>query len=177
MKLEARDEISAPLAEVFQLTKNEIVKIVPYLPNIEKIEVISRKDLGGGKTEVLNNWYAKAEIPGLIKKFVSPDLLSWVDSAVWDDATTSVTYSIDSKVAKSLFEARGKNTFKDAGNGKTILTIDLDFNIHPERLPGVPRLLAGTVKPVIEELLKGMIAPNMLSLAKGLNEYYKKLNG
>ena len=46
--------------------------------------------------------------------------------------------------------------------------------IYPDKVPGIPRLLANKMKPMIESLLEKLVAPNMTSLGKGLKEYYEK---
>ena len=65
-------------------------------------------------------------------------------------------------------------TIVDLGDGKTELHLSFSLTIYPEKVPGVPRLLAGKAKPMIEGLVEKMIAPNLTSLGKGINEYYSK---
>jgi hypothetical protein len=171
MKLTSTEVINRPLDEVYALVRDNLDKLVPHMPNVGRIEVKSKKTTGD-KTEMVNHWYAKAEIPSLLKKFLNPDIFSWKDVAVWDDKAHKVDYRLESFVANDLFDAHGTNSFKAIGADKTELTISCDVTIHADKVPGVPRLLARQVTPAIESLLEKILGPNMTALGKGLNQYY-----
>ena len=121
----------------------------------------------------MNRWYAHAEIPAAAKKFISPDLMSWQDTATWDGASLKVEYTLQSFVANELFKARGTNTFKATSDGYTDLTVSCEVEIYPEKLPGLPRFIAGAVKGPVEETIKRILTPNLMSFAEGLNGYFK----
>ena len=173
MRLESRKVLQRPLAEVYQLVKNDLDKLVPYLPNVGKIDVKNKTDKGDGKTEIVNHWYAKAELPSMLTKFIKPEIFSWKDVALWDDGSHSVAYELTSFLVGDLFEARGVNSFKTVENDKTELVVTCEIKIYPEKVPGVPKLLAGTVRPMIEGLIEKIIGPNLSSLGEGLEKYFK----
>lgn len=173
MKLESRKVLKHPLNEVYELVKSDLPKLIPYLPNVGKIEVKSKKDLGGGKTELVNHWYAKADLPSMLSKFIKPEIFSWKDVAVWDDTSHSVSYELTSFLVGDLFEARGTNTFSSLGANETELVVSCEVKIYPEKVPGVPRLVAGTVRPMIEALIEKILGPNLASLGEGLEKYYQ----
>lgn len=172
MILESKEVINRPLNEVYNLVKNDLDKLVPYLPNIKKIEV-KEKSVDGHYTHIVNYWYADTEIPSMVQKFIKPEIFSWKDSATWDDENFKVDYSLESFLANDLFDANGTNTFTAIGEDKTQLTLRCEVKIYPDKVPGVPRLLARTVTPVIESLIEKILAPNLTSLGKGLNDYFK----
>ena len=173
MKLESRKVLNRSLQEVYDLVKNDLAKLVPYLPNVAKIEVKSSTPKGDGKTELVNNWYAKVDLPSMLTKFIKPEIFSWKDVAIWDDNTYSVSYELTSFLVGDLFEAKGVNSFKVVGEGKTELTVSCSIHIYPEKVPGVPRLLAGSVRPMIEALIEKIIGPNLASLGDGLEKYFQ----
>lgn len=176
LKLKTSDVVQAPVERVFAAARDELPKLVPYLPNIGRIEVKERKESAPSKVRIVNRWHAKAEIPAAAAKFVSQDLLSWEDTAEWDSESLSVTYELRSFVSAEIFQARGRNTFKAEG-GQTRLEVDVEVELRPEKVPGVPRLLASMVKPAVEELIKKILTPNLTSLAKGLNGYFANQKG
>ncbi len=49
--------------------------------------------------------------------------------------------------------------------------------IHPERVPGVPRLLASAVRGKIETFIVSMIVPNLQTLARGVQGYFDERKG
>lgn len=172
MKIESSEIIKRPLNEVYNLVRNDLVKVVPYLPNVDRIEVKDKTE-DNGKLSVTNHWYAKVELPSMMTKFLKPEILSWKDMANWDDASHTVNYKMESFLANDLFDAKGTNVFVAVDENTTELKLKFELTIYPEKVPGVPRLLAGKVKPMIEGLIEKMITPNLTSLGKGINQYFQ----
>jgi hypothetical protein len=173
MKLEHTDIIDAPLETVYSLVKDELPKVAEYLPSIREIRVLQKEKQNGGKDYIVNHWFGEASIPALAKKFISDELFSWKDMAYWDDKAHQVEYTLESFIGKEIYEAKGVNYFAASGKDKTKLTLTCEVNIYPEKIPGVPRLLAGTLRPVLEQMIEKMLAPNLTSLGVGLKEYLK----
>lgn len=174
MKLEHTDIINAPMEKVYAIVKNELPKIAEYLPNIREIKVLSSEEKNG-KFHVVNQWFAEANVPSLVKKFIREELFSWKDMAEWDNEKHQVDYKLESFFAKDIYEAKGTNYFK-AKNNKTELTLTCEINIYPEKIPGVPRLLAGKIRPIVEQMIEKMLAPNLTSLGEGIRNYLKAQN-
>ena len=120
-----------------------------------------------------NHWYANAEIPTIAKKFIKEDLMSWKDKAVWNDKEFFVEYELESFWGNDIYDATGKNVISELGPNKTQLTLTCDLVIHPNKVPGVPKFLVKKVLPAIEGLIQKVLQPNLTSLGKGLNEYFK----
>jgi hypothetical protein len=173
MQLQHTDVIDAPLEQVYAIVKDKLPEVVPFLPNIKQIKVLEYKKKDDGKTYVTNQWYAEASVPALVQKFLSEDLFSWKDIAVWDDSKYEVEYSLESLVGKDIYTATGRNVFKACGEGKTELTLTCQIEIYPERIPGVPKLIARKVQPVVEQLIEKMLGPNLTSLGDGIRSYLK----
>ena len=173
MLLQSEDIIDQPADIVYPLVRDEMHKIIPYLPNIESIKMISREDLDGNRVKIVNHWMAKAQIPSMLKKFARPELFSWKDYAVWRDDDYCVDFELESFLANDLYDAKGTNYFGPAGEGKTKLRVTCELIIHPNKIPGVPTFLAKKVLPSIESLLRSTMEPNLTSLGKGLTEYFK----
>lgn len=174
MELSQTEIIERPISEVYALVRDDLQKIVPFLPNVDKIEVKEHNEKDETHTEVVNHWYGKVDMPSLLKKFVGPEIFSWKDIACWNNESHYVDFQLQSFLANDLFEARGRNTFIDAGEGKTKIEITCSIKIYPEKVPGIPRLLAKKVKPAIEGILEKLIGPNLTSLGTGLKEYYSQ---
>lgn len=173
MELESKTLVKAPLQKVYDLVKDQLPDIVPYLPNVDKIEVME-KSIEDSRTHLVNKWYAKADVPGIVKSFIKPDFFCWKDVANWDDDKHNVVYELESYLANDLFDAKGINSFKAVGENETEFTVTCKVTIYPEKLPGVPRLLAKKVAPAIETLIEKLLAPNLSSLGDGLNKYLEE---
>ena len=171
MLLESKEVINRPLKEVYELVRDDIEALIPYMPNIDKIVIDSREEVDGGIKQV-NIWYARADIPGLLKKFLKPELLSWKDYANWKNSETLVKYELESVLGNDLFDAHGVNSFKAVGDNKTELTVSCNIKIYANKVPGVPRLIARKATPLIEGILEKILGPNLTALGKGLNSYF-----
>ncbi len=108
MKIERRDVVNGPAEQAFLVLRDRMSEFIAFLPNIERIEVQERKEIGE-KVDTTIRWYAKAEIPDVAKKFVKPEYLSWLDTATWDKSDLSIEYSISSPMAKGLLTVTGRN--------------------------------------------------------------------
>lgn len=174
MILESTEIIDRPIDEVYTLVKDDLEKLVPYLPNVSKIEV-KDKNANGSKTHIINHWYAIADMPSLLQKFLKPEIFSWKDIANWDDEGKKVDYTLQSFLANDLFDANGTNTFSAIGENQTKLHLRCEVKIYPDKVPGIPRLLAKKVTPMIEGLIEKILTPNLTSLGKGINKYFESL--
>ena len=66
MIIESKNIVHQPIDVVFDLLKNNIKDLLPYLPNIDKIEEKSRKKTSK-KEDVVSTWTARAEMPSILK--------------------------------------------------------------------------------------------------------------
>ena len=174
MRLEVESTVDRAVDEIYPLVRDDLTKLVPYLPDVEKIEVLKKERREDGKLEIINQWYSKPpSLPSLVKKFIKPEFFSWKDYAVWDDEKKLVNYRLEPIIGGRIFEAEGTNYFIDLGGNKTSIKVTCDIAIYPERLPGVPKLLANKVRSPIEGLIKKMLEPNLSSLAEGLRRYFQ----
>ena len=174
MKLQHTDTINAPLEVVYNLVKNDLPKVVQYLPNIREVKVIERSQRDG-KDYIINQWLAEANIPSLAKKFIDEKLFSWKDCAYWDDSQHKVDYEIEPFFAKGIYEAKGTNLFRPF-DGKMQLTLSCEVQIYPEKIPGIPKFIAKQLNPILEQMIESMLAPNLTSLGRGLKEYLRVEN-
>jgi hypothetical protein len=145
------------------------------MPDISKIETIGITQLPDGRLEKICQWYSQpSNIPSLIKKFMRPELFSWKDYAIWNEANYSVEYKLESTFAKNLYNVQGINYFQPhpEREGHTAIRITCELNIYPERLPGVPRFLANKALPTIENMVRKLLEPNLSGLINGLNGYF-----
>ncbi len=173
MKIETTAEIAFPRDIVFSTYRDHLVDMVPYLANVRGITITSRVD-EGSIAKFVNRWKGGGEIPSVVRKFVSEDLLQWDDLATWNALDFTCQWQTVVPSFKEAVDARGHNTFIEKRPGVTTLTISGDLKVDARKVKGVPGLLAGTVGPAIEGFLVAAIKPNLVSVAKGVEQYLKK---
>jgi len=172
MQFQCVDEVGYPLADVFGLVRDDMTALVPYLPDVEEIVVESRRDEPGG-IEIVNVWRGSPDAaPKVVRKFLNPELLSWKDHAFWPAEATRAEWRLEPKVGGSLFECTGTTTVREVGPETTAIEVRGDLRVYPERLPGVPKLLAGKLRSKIEGFVVEMLVPNMQTMARGVQGYF-----
>jgi hypothetical protein len=175
MDLHVDAPIPFPRDVVFQAFRDDITKVLPYLPNVRSIELKSRKD-DGPRSEIVMVWRGGGDIPAAFRAFLSEAMLSWTDYATWDSQALRCDWRSETHALSEAVTSRGANTFVDDGHGKTILQLRGTFEIDPKKIRGlpVPGFLVNKVGKGVEEFLGGKIAPNLLETAKGITRYLQE---
>lgn len=174
MEFECADEVGYPLEQVFALVRDDMPALRPFLPDVDEITVLERKDEPDG-VRLINLWRASSRsVPSVVQRFVSADLLCWKDHAFWPRELREARWRLEPKVGGTLFECTGTTALlPGAREGTTKIRVRGDLRVYPERLPGVPRFLASRVRGTIEKFVVDMLVPNMSSMAKGVRGYFE----
>ncbi len=176
MDLRADASIPFPREQVFQVYRDDIVKVVPYMTNVQSIEVRSRKD-DGPVVEFVNEWRGGGDIPAAVRTVLSEAMLSWTDYAKWNEAALTCDWRIETHAMTEAVRCVGQNRFVEDGPGKTRLEIRGKFEVDATKIRGVPRFLAGTVGRTVEEFMVSKIQSNLLETAKSLTKYLEDTAG
>ena len=171
MKFESSQIIPFPIEQVFHLVRDQLEELVPFLPNVNKIEAQSKEEEGEGKVRIVNRWHGKGEIPKVARKLVSPDKLTWLDTAVWDDKERTCQWEITPMFFQENVGCKGINYYRPEGENKTRLQITGDMTIRAKGIRGVPRILEKKVSEQVEKFVVKLLTPNLESLAQGVTRY------
>ena len=175
MKIKADAKLSYPRDVVFASYRDKLVELVPHLPNIKAIEVKNRED-NEGVTRMLNIWHAKGDIPKVAQSIIKPEMVCWEDHAKWNQDDWTCEWKVVPKFFTKNVTCSGKNHFVEQGD-ETVLQIRGELEIDAKGIPGVPRLLAGRIAPVIEKFIVGLLTPNLLTVSDGLVKYLDSNKG
>ena len=122
----------------------------------------------------VNHWKAKGgDIPAIAKAFIKPEMLRWADHAKWTEGKWQCEWNMKLGFLPDAIEARGVNTWKELDANTTIVVIEGDIRIFAEKIPGVPRMLAGKVGEAVEKFVVKMIEPNMKQTSVGVTNYLR----
>jgi hypothetical protein len=169
MKIHSESRIRFPLAQVYATYRDRLPEIASYMPDIREIEVVRREARDKGPF-LLNIWKAENRIPSVAQKVVKPEMLQWEDHADWDDANTHVDWRLVIPAFQDQVKCSGRNAFFADGDGtRVVLSGELEIDI--KRIPGVPRLLAGRLKPQIEQFIIKLVQPNLEKVNGSLERF------
>jgi hypothetical protein len=170
MQLNVSEPVPLPADEVLILLRDDMPKLVPYLYDIDRIEVTERRE-EGDVVHIVNLWFGDVtKVPGPIRKVARPDLFSWTDYASWTGETRRATWRLEPRVGARAFECSGHTTIVDTGETARI-DMEINLDIHPENIPGIPKFLARKFLPQIERAVEKQITPNLRNLAASIRRY------
>lgn len=173
MEFQVTDTIPHPRETVFATHRDHLVELAEYLPNIETITVQSRED-DGPVTRLVNHWKAApTEVPAAARPFIKPELLAWIDRATWNQDEWRCQWEIELGFLPEAVTARGFNRFLEQG-GHCTIEINGEINVRAERIPGVPRLLAGKLSGAVEKFVVNLIRPNLLKTNEAARRYIER---
>ena len=176
MRFEIKDSIPLDLEEAFFLLRDEMPALVPFMPDTEEITVLSREELDD-EIKIVNRWRASLDkIPSALRSFVKPEMLSWNDHARWTDHDHTARWELEALGSKKLFSCRGATSMIEEGD-QVFLKIVVDFEIYPERVPGIPKFLARKLGPQIEKVIGDVLSVNMKQVAQSIIAYASQKKG
>lgn len=169
MELNASSLIRHPRERVYLAYRDELSRIAAYMPNVKSVVTQKREELPGG-VRLHNVWTGKGEIPKVAQHVVKPDILLWDDYATWNDAQGRAEWRIGLRVFNDSFRCSG-TTLISAEGAHTRVTLKGDLSVDLRDIPGVPRLLAGPLKPQIEAFIIKLVRPNLEDTNAALGRY------
>ena len=171
MEYSSTDLIEFPIEDVFSTHRDHLPDLAEFLPNVESIVVESRTE-EGGEIHLVNLWTgSKTEVPKLIRPFVKPEMLKWIDRASWDESTRTCRYSIELGFLKEAIHVSGLNRMRSTDEGHTEVTIAGEIRVDARKIPGVPKFMAKKVGGVVENFVVKTITPNLKKTNDGVRRF------
>ena len=172
VEFEHIEVISHPIQNVYEVLRDHTADLAPYLPQVTSIKELSREEESPGVIRVLNHWQAHdRSAPAAVRPFVSKKMLAWHDHARWMDAEHQVEWRLETTYLARLFECGGVNAVESHGDGNSQFRLHGTLIVYPERVPGVPRILAKRLRSKIEDWMIQMITPNLAELPRAVQQF------
>jgi len=168
-KIEKKINLAAPVFEVWKTYRDELMDIGKTMPAVESIETLNRKEKG----EIVyleNKWIISGNIPKAIRNVIPKNLLTYKDIAVWDQSKMTCFFEEEPFDGSGIYYCKGQNIFKEKEKG-TVLTIQLELTIYPDKIPGIPSFLIRPIVSNIEKFVSKEVAKNLEATAKLVVEY------
>jgi len=176
MKFQKEDSIAHPANQVLDVMIQRIEAIVPFLPQVERIDTLESTPTRDGRRHIIRRWQGSGDqLPKTLRPFISNEWLAWTDDALWIPAEYKVDWSLSTKLGR-LYDCSGTNYIEpdpQATDRRTRIRITGNLTVYTERVPGIPALLRQRLAPIIERFIVDLITPNLTSVAKGLDRYLK----
>jgi nitrogen fixation protein len=171
MRIHSESLISHPQDVVYEAYRDRLPELAAYIPDVKEIVVESREEVGPGRVKLHNVWVADREVPVFARAIIKPEMLRWDDFADWRDDEHRVHWTLRLRVFTDQVTCAGTNTFVKVDDASTKVFLAGDLDIDLRNIPGVPRLLAGGLKPKIEKFIVELITPNLERINESLQQF------
>lgn len=162
MRFEREEFLLHPVARVYPLVRDHVQDLLPHLPGIARIEVLSREPAGKGKTRVRSRWTIRP--PALIGRLLPPAALVWEEDALWIDSQRSV----GSKIQGYGYESRTKVSYQ-AASDYTRVRFEAEIVLHPDRMD-LPKESFEKIMSSGRDALREAIEPNLTAFLEAIRE-------
>jgi hypothetical protein len=169
MEFEVGDLIHHPLEQVYLAYRDRLLELVPFLPNVDSVEILEREPVTDG-VRLLNRWRVSGSIPRVARPFFSEQMTTYLDHARWRDAERLVEWRFEIGVVPEAVDCRGTNRFRPgAAPGTTEVSLAGRLAIDLAKVRGVPRLFHG-LAPRVEEFILGRVRPNLVAVSRAVGK-------
>jgi len=174
MRFEEITYCDHPASEVFGAMVWHLEELVPYMDNVSEITTESLDESEPGKIKTLRHWQGtSANVPTLLRPFVSKNSLGWKDIATWVPAEYKVDWRTETRHSK-YSSCQGVNRFEpDPASPltRTRCVIAGEFIVHGEKIPAMPKFIGLRIASKLERIILGYMLPNFRQLASGIGTY------
>ena len=172
MDIKADVTLPFPRDTVFAAYRDRLPELTEFLPNIRGIKVLKREE-AEGEVRLVNEWTGGGDIPKAATAVLKESMLRWTDHATWKGESRTVEWRTEVNAFPGAVKSSGVNRFVEVPEG-TRLEIRGTLACDAGKLPGVPRILAGGINPIVEKFLVGQVSVNLVEVAKGVGKLLER---
>lgn len=156
MRFSVTERIAFSRDRVFTIYRDELAVLLPGRGSVATIETLEvRRE--GAQVHSVKRWTAATHgVPASIVNTFPAGAFQWRDTSTWDEATWEVRWAHRHERWAEAMRAEGTNRFED-DDGETLVHLEGDLRLHPERVPGVPDGIGRALTPTLERLLVGQL--------------------
>ncbi len=175
MNFEYLLKTALPLDIVYKTLRDKFCNLIVYLPNVDKIEELERKELED-RVYVSYKWYGRNVLPLVVEQFVNLGEIAWLDKAEWINSEYICNWSYEPFIFKKHVNAHGTNFYTTDGKDTLIrLTGSLDVHLGHYPLPSVvPSIIKKVITDEFSKVAIALIKPNFVAVIQGLEKYIEE---
>jgi hypothetical protein len=147
--------------------RDDLPTIAAYLDEIAAIESLERHEISEGRMRVVNRWEAAPQLPSVLMPYARPEMLCWIDHAVWEEREGRCEWSITSDFFGDHVSCAGATEFFPAMGGRGVrVTFAGSMTLHsmPRGFEHIPSLLSHGAEAVVSR----MVSSNFQKLTRAI---------
>lgn len=154
--------VKQPIEAVWLTMRDRLPAVAGSMDDLEGIELLERVQESEGRVRLVNRWTARRRVPAPLQSALGADVISWLDTAVWDDAGHLCWWRIEPSVLAGRIECAGQTRYEPAMAGRgTRVTFEGGFAFQGRLLEGAAAPLESAAVGFLETLVATMIPRNL----------------
>jgi hypothetical protein len=162
MRFQREEFLLHPADAVYELVRDRFAELLPHLPGVSSIEVLSREAAGKGKTRVKSRWRIRP--PALVASLLPDKALVWNENALWTDKKRTV----ESHIQGYGYESKSKIVYEPASD-YTRVTIAVEVRFHPDAVD-IPKQNLERIVASAGDALREAVEPNLFAFLEAIRE-------
>jgi hypothetical protein len=161
-----------PFERVWATTRDALPEVAAFLDDIERIEVLERVEDADGTVRLTNQWRAKVQVPAALAGVIRPDMLTWIDHAVYSPVDRVCRFRIETRFFPDRVRCTGTTRYQPAMGGRGArVSFDGELIVDTRGLPGLPSVLQATVQKGIEAFVVALVPSNLRKVVDGVARF------
>ena len=156
-----------PLQQTYEATTTDFDSLLPYIPNLSKLQTFTREALEDQKVRYLIGFHGDSAIPTIARPIIKPSMLKWVEELICDPNQHVLQWEIITDHFTDHIQCRGQTYYDPTPQG-TDIRIHGSLAINLEHVPGLPNFLVKKAVNVLEIFVGRLLRPN-------LREFYQAI--
>jgi hypothetical protein len=154
--------LKQPLELVWAAMRDDLPAIAAAMDDLEGVEVLERGLESDGRLRLVNRWTARRKVPAMLQSALGTGTISWLDTAVWDDAARVCEWRIEPALLAGKIECTGRTRYEPAMAGRgTRVTFEGNFQLQPGFLTGAGAAFEPALIGFLETVVATMIPHNL----------------
>lgn len=171
MQLELSTTIDHPRDAVLIAIRDRIDEVAHFMPDVEGVAILAR-DEAPGVVRMTYRWEgARRSIPLVLRPFISRNLLGIDDKAEWYTDEAKCHWRIEPRIAARCLRCQGTTLLTDEPGGGTRMVLQIELEIDPAEIPGVPRVIGLRLKGPLERYVARSLTPNLSRLSAAVQQF------
>jgi hypothetical protein len=120
-----------PAHRVWDALQNEMPAVGTHIHGIESITRLARSHRKDGTVLTVHEWKAAGSLPSPILEHADGRALTWIERTVWDSATLSARWTVESQLLGQAVTGSGVTQLSGAmGNSGTRMRFEISANVN-----------------------------------------------
>lgn len=162
--------LAAPPLQAWESLHRDLPSLAPWLPHVDRIEVLKEQPISERRSARDYAWHVEEQIvPAVAKPFLREHMQALHSSTLWHHDQRQVELQFFLDTVPGLLDCHGHFALID-DDGGTLITLQANIVILPEKLPGLPGLVGKGIRPTVERVVEEALRPALEALPEALEQ-------